>query len=109
VFSQGGKTDENAILKYLAIKIITATLITMRLLTLFFLLYTLAVSVWYFTKAKRISMRAKGEYGLSKLNYAIISLIYLLITLRLVMYITINILTVELICLFNESQSHDDP
>ena len=54
MFSQGEKTDENAILKYLAIKIITATLITMRLLTLFFLLYSLAVSVWYFTKEKRI-------------------------------------------------------
>ena len=50
-------------------------------------------------------MRARGQYGLSKWNYAIISFIYLLITLRLIMYITINIITVMLIIEFDQSHS----
>ena len=109
VFSKDENTRHHTILLYLGVKIITGTLITIRLLVLIFLLYIFGSCVWYFTKAKSSQMRARGDYGLSKLNYAIISCIYLLITLRLLMYITINILTVDLIILFDESKAHNDP
>ena len=52
-------------------------------------------------------MRARGDYGLSKWNYGVISFIYLLITLRLIIYITINVITVKLIIEF--AKSHEKP
>ena len=78
-------------------KIILTVAIVSRLLILIFLLGSFAISVWFFAVTKKKLRRAKGLYGMSKINYLIIFCIYLMIGLRFSQYLTINALSVKII------------
>jgi len=92
-------------LQYLSVKIIFIFLFLLRLLTLLYLLFVFARCILFFAETKVKVLQARGNQGISKLNYTIIAIIYLILLARLVVYLIINIISIILIIQFEDNSN----
>ena len=90
VFAYDEERDKDQVFFSLIFKFTSIGLITLRVIALITVLIILGVNVWFFAATKNYLMVVKRERGLSVFNYMIVSLIFIMMFLRLAVYLVVN-------------------